>query len=460
MHPHKQPNKNPPTSNSSSEDISWSVVCPTISTPPTSTPCFAASGSQLSPRAIVLECPFEGDSEEIVIASSVEEPLDTDEDVLVDLTQTFDSPVAGQNRSGSSTSPPSVSISDSLSRTSTSLSKVYESGSQTPPESSLLKPVRLQSLRQHLLFSRSISAVSPKVEQSLPIARSQTLFASSPHHSSGTSETVTASTESISINGNTNRSIAFQSRQTNFQHSKTTSSDTSSTTQHQSAITSTQFIGYPQPTPANAWHRPAEGRPGPLNMQHQSSGIPNSLPVQTFYEPSTSDSMQQVARPAYGPVAPPVYGPVAPPCRDYATDMTRVASAAYSKAMNDAARIQMMTAAQFARNPQQPIIIQNTTKAVAESQNESRLSAPPPKRSFIDSWSEFLQDFWKSRLNRLLVVTLTGAGLYLYWEWWQHNRRMQLMQRRIEANPLLRLGQLISGVADGQRTKIPNNTYY
>lgn len=152
------------------------------------------------------------------------------------------------------------------------------------------------------------------------------------------------------------------------------------------------------------------------------------MPYGTYQQqPPVPDFQHRVAQPAYNSL-----------------EMNQIANAAYTKAMSDAARIQMMTAAQFAhRSPAQPIIIQNTTKAVAEaSQTDS--SPPPRKKSFFDPWAEMLLTFWSSRLNRLLVMGIAAGSLYLFWEWTQHSRRMQVMQRRIEASPLLRLSQRLS----------------
>lgn len=158
---------------------------------------------------------------------------------------------------------------------------------------------------------------------------------------------------------------------------------------------------------------------------------------------SDSDPMAlQVAQPVYSQVS---------PRRDYVSDMKRVATAAYTRAYHDASR-HMLSAQLAARMPSQPIIIQNTTKAVAESQSEVKGATQPPKRSVFERCLNFLQSFWSSKLNRLLVIGLAGAGVYLYWEFWTQHKRMQLMKRRIEANPLLRLGQIISGAADGQRS--------
>lgn len=108
----------------------------------------------------------------------------------------------------------------------------------------------------------------------------------------------------------------------------------------------------------------------------------------------------------------------------YENQMSRVANAAYTKAMNDAVQIQMMAAAsqRLAAPQQQPIIIQNTTKAVAESQNESTtiqasppmLQQPPQKPSFLEQLLNVFQGCWQSKLNRILLIELTGAGLYLY----------------------------------------------
>lgn len=169
------------------------------------------------------------------------------------------------------------------------------------------------------------------------------------------------------------------------------------------------------------------------------------------------------------PTLPYCSAPVIPPEKRQATavatgtmpecsaDINRVASVAYSKALCDAARLQMMAAAAAqttwaaaaARLPPHhappPIIIQNTTKAVAESE---LVNQPPPQpvypQSTVQRLLELLSVFWKSRINRLMVFGFGGAVIYIYWEWWQHRKRLELMQRRIDANPLLRLSQLLS----------------
>lgn len=448
---------------SSTEDASWSVV----STPPSSTLCVTTSGSQLSPRAIAIEELNEENDDEVIIATNVDEQTDFAK-INDGLTQSVGTTSATSN-------PYSTSFLFRqrllVNRASTikSLSRFSEDSAR--PSSPSDKPkdlpfgdpalrLSVSDVNHHRQVSDQVSVVSRsealsvtdtgtfKRDDQLKRLQISEFSQSSP---SSVQQTSSTATQFVSAYSHLSSSTApFSSS-----HLPTPSTPNNpcyfstpvmqpQVTRQRPTLSATGLVGPPVVNSTSlipAFHKQ---EPSPLTSSY-SAGAPSLL----HREPAIAQFGSRGG----------AYDSVAPNQRDYA-----VASAAYTKAMGDAARIQMMTAAQFAaRTPHQPIIIQNTTKAVAESQNESKTTTTlPPKRSAFEHWTEFIHNFWGSKLNRFLLIGLTGAGLYLYWEWCQHYRRMQLMQRRIEANPLLRLGQIISGVADGQRSRTYNSgsSYY
>eukprot|EP00923_Selenidium_pygospionis_P048432 GHVN01083340.1.p1 GENE.GHVN01083340.1~~GHVN01083340.1.p1 ORF type:complete len:281 (-),score=31.73 GHVN01083340.1:822-1664(-) len=94
--------------------------------------------------------------------------------------------------------------------------------------------------------------------------------------------------------------------------------------------------------------------------------------------------------------------------------------------------------------PHHPIIIQNQTSASARTQQT--LAVPPPmqrKRDFIlETWAHF----WESKLNQAMFLTAAGFTAYVWWEWVCHCRKMELMNKKVDASFILRVQRLFIGM--------------
>lgn len=109
---------------------------------------------------------------------------------------------------------------------------------------------------------------------------------------------------------------------------------------------------------------------------------------------------------------------------------------------------------QMGQKPQ-PIIIQNH----AQSTTEQKVEAPQPAPQNPDDQNNkvvglagFLFDvywdlkkFFRSPFNRMCLVGSVGFGFYVYQQHLSHQWRMNEMQRRIDANLVLKMSQWVSG---------------
>eukprot|EP00392_Amoebophrya_sp_AT5.2_P000937 g939.t1 len=94
----------------------------------------------------------------------------------------------------------------------------------------------------------------------------------------------------------------------------------------------------------------------------------------------------------------------------------------------------------------QPIIIQNHASSNVENQ------APPPidpyagrggpiLGGFLETFLDDVRYWWRSPLNKFCVYCGTGLALYLWQQRLQHSWRLSEIQRRIDANIVLKLSQ-------------------
>lgn len=85
------------------------------------------------------------------------------------------------------------------------------------------------------------------------------------------------------------------------------------------------------------------------------------------------------------------------------------------------------------------LIINNRSEATVQ-QSAPEPSPPGPH----ETWMELLSTFLASPVNRVGLLTVVGLGLYIYQGHLNHKWRMAEMQRRIDANPFLRLSKMIA----------------
>ncbi|CAD7951262.1 unnamed protein product [Amoebophrya sp. A25] len=96
----------------------------------------------------------------------------------------------------------------------------------------------------------------------------------------------------------------------------------------------------------------------------------------------------------------------------------------------------------------QPIIIQNHASSNVEN------TAPPAQPSgdpaltgltlFLDNMLSDMRSWWRSPLNRFCVYCAGGLGMYLLQQRMQHSWRLAEIQRRIDANIMLKMSQWLS----------------
>ncbi|CAD7947657.1 unnamed protein product [Amoebophrya sp. A120] len=95
---------------------------------------------------------------------------------------------------------------------------------------------------------------------------------------------------------------------------------------------------------------------------------------------------------------------------------------------------------------QQPIIIQNHASSNVEN------TAPPPQpqnsslfhSGLLETFLVDLRSWWRSPLNKFCVYCGMGLGLYLWQQRLQHSWRLSEIQRRIDANIVLKVSQWLS----------------
>mmetsp|Transcript_34630 Transcript_34630/g.52209 ORF Transcript_34630/g.52209 Transcript_34630/m.52209 type:complete len:183 (-) Transcript_34630:478-1026(-) len=92
------------------------------------------------------------------------------------------------------------------------------------------------------------------------------------------------------------------------------------------------------------------------------------------------------------------------------------------------------------------VLINNSTKCGSDSrahEEEEEPLPPPPPLTTWEGVRHFAVTFWASPTNKLFVLGAAGAVLYIIQAREQHRWRMAEMQRRIDANPFLRLVQTV-----------------
>jgi len=181
----------------------------------------------------------------------------------------------------------------------------------------------------------------------------------------------------------------------------------------------------------------SDGVCGRINEGHESAVLPR--PVQTVMSSAVQreDSGRSVEEGVVSARA------------AWLGQMDVLAKSAYYKAVRDmeAARYQAV------RDAPQPIIIHNTTNTHATAESfpvETSSDNPESSRETAKKPSEILEAFFKSRLRKAFVLCLTGACFYVYWEWRSHKRRMEVWDRRVEANPVLWISRVLSRLMDKQ----------
>ncbi len=90
------------------------------------------------------------------------------------------------------------------------------------------------------------------------------------------------------------------------------------------------------------------------------------------------------------------------------------------------------TSEQIVPQPPQQIIINNVAASSVPKENRKKSSS-----SVLEHFREFMQ----SPLNRVAVFGLTGAGVWLLWGYLEHKWHMEAVQKKIDANLLLRASQ-------------------
>lgn len=206
----------------------------------------------------------------------------------------------------------------------------------------------------------------------------------------------------------------------------------------------------------SSWDALSFGTP---SQSGASSGIlVNKVDMSDFTSSSTSRSGSLEAPPS--PPPPTAYSTA--PYHPWYSDLQHTTSAAYHKALHDVVQLQYVASQWLGHAPgaaggtAAPIIIQNHALAETQVKQEETEQnhngvVPPPQTlqpSSGVSWSgrmhAFVTGFWGSRLNRILVIGIVGFSVYFIWEWRRHRYRLALIQRHIDAHPLLKLTHILA----------------
>jgi hypothetical protein len=83
--------------------------------------------------------------------------------------------------------------------------------------------------------------------------------------------------------------------------------------------------------------------------------------------------------------------------------------------------------------PQQIIINNVATSGNSESPKKGKKSR--------NSWLENFRLFMESPVNRFAVIGFSGVGIWLVWSYLEHKWHMEAVQKKIDANILLRASQ-------------------
>ncbi len=90
-------------------------------------------------------------------------------------------------------------------------------------------------------------------------------------------------------------------------------------------------------------------------------------------------------------------------------------------------------------NEPQPITINN----ISTAQTQSLIKGPDvdnklPRRSAFEVIADTINTFFSNGFNRVCFCLVSGIGTYVVWSFYQHKWRMAELQKRIDANFLLR----------------------
>lgn len=92
-----------------------------------------------------------------------------------------------------------------------------------------------------------------------------------------------------------------------------------------------------------------------------------------------------------------------------------------------------------------PVIIKNETRAVAHAEQgllQHEMEGLSRKNTLLEACIEF----WRSRLNRVFLLSTAGFIIIIAIEWWRHKLRMESMRKRIESSLVLRMQRLVNGL--------------
>ncbi len=92
-------------------------------------------------------------------------------------------------------------------------------------------------------------------------------------------------------------------------------------------------------------------------------------------------------------------------------------------------------------------IVADLTSVLAKEQtppqiiinNVATTGSQSPRRK--DNWTDSVWKFLESPVNRVAVFGLSGVGVYLVWTYLEHKWHMEEVQKKIDANILLRASQ-------------------
>jgi len=112
----------------------------------------------------------------------------------------------------------------------------------------------------------------------------------------------------------------------------------------------------------------------------------------------------------------------------------------------------------------QPIIIQNH----ATSASASQAQAPPPsdderrlrRREPESPLLTVLRNIFGSRVNRFFMFSTVGLSFYLFHSWMQHQFRAVEMQKRIDANVVMRMSQWVAGQLDKHSQRSHSSSFF
>lgn len=100
---------------------------------------------------------------------------------------------------------------------------------------------------------------------------------------------------------------------------------------------------------------------------------------------------------------------------------------------------QAMQRSSVEKEKPQQIIINNVSASQSRGEDSKRLKQDD--RSSLVVWAEFGKTFFQSGFNRVCFFGTAGMGLYLAYGYLSHKWEMEAMQKRIDANLLLRASQ-------------------